>query len=115
MKVAMSHSFLTLAVLVSVLAGAPQTSSAADAVPKFDIEKNCRAELSAGSFGETLASCTADEQRARDELTPQWNRFARADKATCIRETEIDGSPSYVELLTCLEMTPSGRTKPGAE
>ena len=108
----MSQSLYITAVLVSLLASASQLSAATDAVPKFDIERNCRSELSGGSgIGETMASCKADEERAQDELTPRWSVFSRADKKVCIQETQIDGSPSYVELLTCLEMTPSGRTK----
>jgi hypothetical protein len=109
MEVAMSHSFFATAVLVGVLAGTSPSLAAADVVPKFDIERNCLDELSAGSFGETVASCNADEERARDELAPRWSSFSSADKKLCIEETQIDGSPSYVELETCLEMTPSGR------
>src|SRR5579862_4503481 len=110
MEVAMSHSFLTVAALLSLLAATPQLSAATDTVPKFDIERNCRSDLSAGSgTGETMASCRADEERARDELAPRWSSFSQADKVVCIKETQIDGSPSYVELETCLEMTPSGR------
>jgi hypothetical protein len=29
----------------------------------------------------------------------------------CMRETTADGSPSYVELQTCLEMTSQGKPK----
>jgi hypothetical protein len=113
MEVAMSHSSLATAVFIGVLASASQLSAASDAVPKFDIERNCRSELSGGSsIGETMASCKVDEERARDELTPRWSVFSQADKKLCIQETQIDGTPSYVELETCLEMTPSGRARP---
>lgn len=109
----MSQSIFAIVVLVSALASTSQLSAARDAVPKFDIERSCRSELSGGSStGETMASCKADEERARGELSPRWSVFSRADKTVCIQETQIDGSPSYVELLTCLEMTPSGRAKP---
>jgi hypothetical protein len=87
-----------------------QGARAADAVPKFDIVRNCKVEISGGSgIGETLASCVADEERSRDELSPQWTKFLPSDKTVCIRETSIDGAPSYVELQTCLEIT-SGRS-----
>ena len=52
-----------------------------------------------------LEDCSKDEEEARDELANQWNQFAREDKTACIRETSADGTPSYVELETCLEMT----------
>jgi hypothetical protein len=112
MEVAMSHSFFFTVVVVSVLGGTSPVSATADAVPKFNIERSCRSELSGGSsIGETMASCTADEERARDELIPRWSVFSRVDKTLCIQETQIDGTPSYVELETCLEMTPSGRER----
>jgi hypothetical protein len=82
-------------------------SVAADrGVPKFDIERNCKAELAGNSgIGETLASCKADEEQARGELASQWDNFKPADRVTCIGETSSDGTPSYVELRTCLELT----------
>lgn len=106
----MSHSSFVSAVLIGLVAGLPQSRAVTDSVPKFDIERSCRSELStASSIGETIASCRADEERARDELAPRWSSFSRADKTLCIKETQIDGSPSYVELEVCLEMTPSGQ------
>lgn len=106
----MSHVRFALLLFLGLLAGTSQSPAATDSVPKFDIERNCRSELSGGSStGETMASCKADEERARDELGPRWSSFSAADKKLCIQETLIDGSPSYVELETCLEMTPSGR------
>lgn len=106
----MSQQSFALPLLLCLVAGTSPSLAATDNVPKFDIERNCRSELSGGSStGETMASCRADEQRARDELVPRWNSFSAADKKLCIQETRIDGSPSYVELETCLDMTPSGR------
>ena len=106
----MSNERFALPLLLGLLAGTSQSLAATDSVPKFDIERNCRSELSAGSStGETMDTCRADEQRARDELGPRWGSFSAADKKLCIQETQIDGSPSYVELKTCLDMTSSGR------
>ena len=107
----MSNIRFALPVLLGLFAGTtPSLAATTDSVPKFDIERSCRSELSGGSsFGETMASCKADEERARDELGPRWGSFSAADKKVCIQETLIDGSPSYVELETCLDMTPSGR------
>jgi hypothetical protein len=105
--------FLLTAIVVAVgISVAAQISRAADAVPKFNTARHCQAELSDSSgTGETMASCVADEQRARDELAPEWNRFSSADKATCIGEVSIDGTPSYVELQTCLENAADVRAK----
>lgn len=106
----MSHWIFTAAVLVNLVAGASQSRAATDSVPKFDIERGCRLELAAGSpIGETMASCRADEQRARDAVALRWSSFSQTDRTLCTKETQIDGSPSYVELEICLEMTPSGQ------
>jgi hypothetical protein len=104
--------YVFLLALAAALTSAPQTARAADAVPKFDIARNCKAEVADGAgTGETLASCTTDEEQARNQLAEQWSEFAREDKTACMRETSSDGTPSYVELQTCLEMTSDNRAR----
>ena len=107
----MPNTKFALLLFAGLFAGTSQLLAATtDSVPKFDIERSCRSELSGGSStGETMASCRADEERARNELGPRWSSFSAADKKVCIQETQIDGTPSYVELETCLDMTPSGQ------
>jgi hypothetical protein len=83
-----------------IFASLPFTTIA-DSVPKFDIARSCRYE---GSSKEVVAKCVEDEVEARAALQPLWIQSSAADKASCVRETTIDGTPSYVELLTCLEM-----------
>ena len=73
----------------------------ADSVPKFDIAAECRSE---GGTAAIQRRCAADEAQARDQLSPDWTQTSAVDKSQCIQETSIDGTPSYVELLTCLEM-----------
>ena len=85
---------------IVILASLPLTPIA-DNVPKFDIARDCRSE---GGSQAVLDKCAADEADARAQLQPQWNQFSAVDKAVCIQNTSTDGTPSYVELLTCLEM-----------
>jgi hypothetical protein len=85
---------------IVVLASFPLIT-VADNVPKFDIARECRSE---GGSQVTLERCAADEAKARDQLQPEWIQFSPHDKAVCISETSMDGTPSYVELLICLEM-----------
>jgi hypothetical protein len=82
------------------LASFPLTT-VADSVPKFDITRECRAERGSQAMQER---CAEDETLARDRLQPQWIQFSPHDKAVCISETSMDGTPSYVELQVCLEM-----------
>ena len=90
----------------------PPVSHAADVFPEFDISANCRSDLqdSEGS-GETLRKCADDERRAKRQLARDWSRFVADDKTTCLRETDIDGTPSYVELQVCLQMATRDRAR----
>lgn len=90
----------------------PSASYAADVVPEFDISANCKTDLQdSEGTGETLRKCADDEQRARQQLAKAWSRFAPDDKTTCLRETDIDGMPSYVELQVCLQMAARDRAR----
>ncbi len=75
--------------------------SVADEVPRFDLTSNCRGQATNAptSFGD----CMRDENKARGALVAQWSRFSPVDRANCTRETEVY-LPSYVDLLTCLEI-----------
>jgi hypothetical protein len=77
----------------------------ADNVPKFNIERGCKVESTAGLDVESVKSCVHDEQQALDQLQTQWLQFAPSDRVMCTSETtQGDGvPPSYVELLTCLQ------------
>ena len=46
----------------------------------------------------------ADERTAQDQITTTWSKYATADKTDCVGMNRTGGPPSYVELLTCLEI-----------
>jgi hypothetical protein len=108
-----------IAALAAALSSIPLAAHAADPFPTFDVATNCKAEVAVNSgAGETLESCTHDEEQARQELMPQWDHYRQEDKTTCIRKAGLDGSPSYVELQTCLEIAedkPRSDDKPRAK
>jgi hypothetical protein len=72
-----------------------------DAVPKFDIVRECRFE---GGSTVELDRCSDDERAALRELQRAWAQLADADKRNCLVAATVGGFASYVELLTCLEM-----------
>jgi hypothetical protein len=78
----------------------------ADAVPKFDIVRECQVE---GGTKEMEQRCTEDETKARDQLDAEWIQFSSSAKRQCIGETSIDDTASYVEFLTCLQMERDAR------
>ncbi len=73
-----------------------------DMVPTFDIVKECRYE---GGSATNVERCSQDETAARARLTTEWPQFAGTDQKPCMVTTTTGGFASYVELLTCLEMT----------
>jgi hypothetical protein len=73
----------------------------ADALPKFDIARECQFE--AGSK-EELDRCVTDETQAREQLQTEWAQFTPSAKTQCNQESGVGGIFSYVELQTCLEM-----------
>jgi hypothetical protein len=79
---------------------------AADVVPTLKVEPSCRAAGIEGMIvGRTSESCLNDEKSAREDLTKAWSSFSAADKDHCLSMVSTGGSPSYVELLSCLEMS----------
>ena len=83
----------------------------ADRVPVFDTTPGCRAaqEVPSGRF----EACMKDEAEARAQLAAQWETFVASDRATCTQNETTGGSPSYVELLTCLQMARDARQLSG--
>jgi hypothetical protein len=75
------------------------------AVPAFDLKKSCKTtEDTALSLGRSVESCISSEEAARDQLENRWAEFPGTKRAECVGVSKIGGAPSYIEVLTCLEM-----------
>ncbi len=75
-------------------------------VPKLNVEPSCKtAGVEGMALGRTTESCLNDEKAAHDQLVKDWSTFSAADKSHCLSMISTGGSPSYVELLSCLEMS----------
>jgi hypothetical protein len=82
--------------------------------PNIDLQSVCRAtdkEIHA-VFNDITRNvydvCMSDEQDARAQLVKDWATLAASDKARCVQPAGY--LPSYVEWLTCLDMTRDVRT-----
>ena len=111
----MTIILIRLTTMLSVFLLGSQIVLAADSVPKFDIGPSCR------SAGETAviatrdtAACERDENNARATLEKEWSQFTLSDQVRCVRSVTVGGGPSYVELLTCLEMAKQEKELPKA-
>jgi hypothetical protein len=79
----------------------------ADNVPTFDIARSCKLDAAATAGlteDQSDSSCVRDEKQAQQQLGSQWSKFAASSRAQCTSLESIGGTPSYVSLLTCLQM-----------
>ena len=91
--------------MLAIILTASQIALAADSVPKFDVERTCRPVATMGGLpGRDAPACRRDEQDARNKLKDGWSQYSREDRSRCAGFVGVGGPPSYVELLTCLEM-----------
>jgi hypothetical protein len=82
----------------------------ADRVPTFDVEPSCRAAVAtAVAAGRDMNSCLGDERSARDQLQKEWSQFTAAERNECSQLSTMGGPASYVELLSCLEVSRDAR------
>jgi len=96
---------LVLATIVPVPFAIDQ-SGAADQIPAFDITRNCKIEGAGTGIG-SASSCAKNENDAKDQLAKSCS--GASAKRSCIGESTVGGDQSYVELLTCLEMSSGGQ------
>ena len=78
----------------------------ADAVPHWDMTGSCRSAPTAGSkeqAAERYKSCLEFEHKSRDQLGKNWSQYPLGDRIKCVDSIKWF-SPTYSELLTCLEM-----------
>ncbi len=104
------HSIIVLPFLIALMLGLQPGVAVADQVPAFDPARSCRAAAKLTTA--SLDSCLGDERTAHDQLAKQWAQFAPADRTNCTQVTKTGGYPSYVELLTCLEMARDAKKLP---
>jgi hypothetical protein len=79
-------------------------------VPTIDVHRSCRGAESAALAQERAGAhqrCVRDEQTARERLSEIWSRIPVDSRQLCA-DLSMGTSPSYVELLTCLEMRADG-------
>ena len=80
---------------------------AADGPPDLDVEATCK---SAERVQRTLSdnpskdACLNSERSAQTDLKKRWGQFPAPAKSQCTQQFQAGGFPSYVELLTCLEL-----------
>ncbi len=90
-----------------------RADAASDPVPRLNVERSCRdAEAVSSDNGraatkderdKTFQGCMQDEREALTQLRQKWSKFKPNTRSSCLAQGAAP-SPSYVEILTCLEM-----------
>lgn len=89
--------------LALLLLGAP--AHAEGGPPELNIARTCQSAASAGvSDNASQEGCLRSERASHDEVKRRWNEFTPAAKRQCEKQFEAGGFPSYVEMVTCLEL-----------
>ena len=65
--------------------------------------------------GRDKQSCLDDENRAKEQAIQNWSQYRDVDKQHCVELIGEGGPPSYVELLTCLEVMRDASTMSSEE
>jgi hypothetical protein len=89
-----------------------QAALAADGPPRLNVDTSCGAAAASGVNGRTHDACMSEENTARSTLSDKWQQFSAGQQARCADLVRMGGPPSYVELLTCLEMADQAQKIP---
>ena len=92
---------ITIAAVAATLTGL--TAAYAVDVPILDVHRTCH-PIAAEDGTLDPERCLKTERGARDQLVREWADFPAADKTLCTQMGRMGGLPSYVQLITCLEM-----------
>jgi hypothetical protein len=91
--------------LVAVSLGSHVVLAFADSPPNLNAGPSCDAAARfALSFGRSKTACMDDERAAQDQLTKNWSQYSAAHRSQCVGMVTTGGPPSFVELLSCLEI-----------
>ena len=99
---------LTGALAFALLAApAASTAARADTVPNLDIKKTCQSASRANvsvSDNANIEGCLRSERDAKKEAERRWGDYTPSAKRQCEDQYKAGGYPSYVEMVTCLEL-----------
>ena|SRR5215475_6025545 len=98
------------AIMATMAATALLLTPVSDTIPKLNVEATCRDTAQADKamgvvLDQSFDKCMSDERAARQQLEPVWTSYSPAVRAQCEGEATVAGEASYVDLLTCLQMT----------
>jgi hypothetical protein len=101
----------TASAIGAAIAAALHGIAAAGGPPELDVRPSCRAAdrvsvvvAGADKAHSDMNACLDDERTAKATLLRHWTNFSPVARTQCTGMNRTGGPPSYVELLTCLEV-----------
>jgi hypothetical protein len=96
--------------ITAVAAAIQLVTPISEAVPKLNVEVTCRGSVEADkamglALPQSFDKCMSDENSARQQLDTIWLSYSPTVRVQCEGEATAAGDPSYVDLLTCLQMS----------
>jgi hypothetical protein len=81
--------------------------AAASRPPNLNVATTCESAVAGASRlgGRSKQECLKEEHIAMDSVVKNWSQYASDKRIQCTQMTRNGGPPSYVELLTCLDIT----------
>ena len=104
----MNGAFLSLALVAQL--GNALAVPVADVVPVINVEKTCKETAATDKamnldLPQSVANCMHDENAAQQQLAAIWSNYSASIRDRCTQEATLVGTGSYVDLLTCMQMT----------
>lgn len=103
---------MKIALLSMAMIGSQLATPVGDRVPRLNVEATCKATVADDKamglvLAQTYDACMRDENAAQRQLMSVWSNRSDAIRNQCEGEATAAGMDSYVDLLTCLQMTDS--------
>lgn len=97
--------------------GSPLAIPVGDRVPIINVEETCKATAATDkamnlNFAQPVDNCMRDENAAREQLAVVWSTYPASTRDQCEKEATLVGLGSYVDLLTCMQMTDPTKLSP---
>jgi hypothetical protein len=97
--------------------GTPLVIQVGDVVPVINVERTCKETAATDKamgldLAQPVEKCMSDENAAREQLATVWSNYSASVRDRCAQEATLVGLGSYVDLLTCMQMTDPANLTP---
>jgi hypothetical protein len=106
-----------LAIVLDSQLGNPAVIAVGDLVPFINVDDTCKAKAATDKamgldLPQSVENCLRDENAARVQLATIWSSYSASIRDSCAQEATDAGTGSYVDLLTCMQMTDPAKLSP---